>query len=207
MAGSRSGSPTCVARGAPDVAVSFSHCHLYVDSVADIDTYKNLESQLAEFASKCICGGDEIANKSGLDIEKGRVTWNSIVSPEDSRYAGNGTSRGAAEFVPQNRDVVKQLIAGLGFRVTGKRMASDNGVESNTRTVLVTSCDPKGVQIVVTALDPGDNGVKEDKYAHFDAGKSRKLHCTRALVPFCSIVICHIQLLTANYILFRIFIR
>mmetsp|Transcript_29862 Transcript_29862/g.66159 ORF Transcript_29862/g.66159 Transcript_29862/m.66159 type:complete len:718 (+) Transcript_29862:75-2228(+) len=177
---SRSGSPTCVARGAPDVAVSFSHVHLYVDAIDDIDTYKNLESQLTEFSSKSINGGDEYQKQTCLDVEKCRELWNSIVrvSTKDSRDSDSGTSNAEAEFVPQNRDVVKQLIAGLGFRVTGKRMAGDGGIESNTRTVLVTSCDPKGVQVVVTALDASSSGtgVTKDKYAHFDAGNLKRFY-------------------------------
>ena len=172
---SRSGSPTCVARGAP-AEVSFSHVHLYVDAVDDIDTYKNLESRLTEFSLKAIIGGDKYQKKTGLDVEKCRALWNSIVSTNDSHEIDDDDTnkKAEAEFVPQNRDVVKQLIAGLGFRVTGKRMAGDDGIESNTRSVLVTSCDPKGVQVVVTALDTstaGTTGAAQDKYAHFDAGE------------------------------------
>lgn len=43
------------------------------------------------------------------------------------------------------RDVVKQLLSSCGFCVTGARYGID------TRTVLVTSKDPEGVQILVTA--------------------------------------------------------
>ena len=72
-------------------------------------------------------------------------------------------------FVPQNRDIVKQLLAGLGFRVTGARVSCDN-IATNTRSVLVTSKDPEGVQFVITAIDPSSS-VKEDELLHFDASK------------------------------------
>lgn len=68
-------------------------------------------------------------------------------------------------FVPQNRDVVQQLLAGLGFRVTGARISPQ---QCNTRSVLVTSRDPNGVQFVVTAIDPSST-VQQDEIRHFDA--------------------------------------
>ena len=88
-------------------AISFSHVHLYVDKVEDLQVYKDLERQ---------------ANNDDFP------------APEVS-------------FVSQNRDVVKQMIVGLGFRVTRARYGS-------TRSVLVTSKDPRGVQFVVSAADP-----------------------------------------------------
>lgn len=74
-------------------------------------------------------------------------------------------------FVPQGRDIVKQLLAGLGFRVTGARVPSD-AVVTNTRSVLVTSKDPGGVQFVVTAIDEHRGSGKPDEYRHFDASTS-----------------------------------
>lgn len=71
-------------------------------------------------------------------------------------------------FVPQGRDIVKQMLAGLGFRVTGARVPSD-AVVTNTRSVLVTSKDPEGVQFVVTAIDKHHGSGKADEYRHFDA--------------------------------------
>ena len=70
-------------------------------------------------------------------------------------------------FIPHSRDIVKQLLAGLGFRVTGARVPSDT-VLTNTRSVLVTSKDPEGVQFVITAIDQ-HNFEKKDEYRHFDA--------------------------------------
>ena len=71
-------------------------------------------------------------------------------------------------FVAQNRDIVKQLLCGFGFRVTGARM---NPTTSNTQSVLVTSKDPNGVQFVVTSVNP-DSTVERDEISLFDASKS-----------------------------------
>lgn len=78
-------------------------------------------------------------------------------------------------FVPQNRDIVTQMLAGLGFRVTGARVPSD-AVVTNTRSVLVTSKDPEGVQFVVTAIDKHHGSGKADEYRHFDASTLFSVH-------------------------------
>lgn len=82
-------------------------------------------------------------------------------------------------FIPQSRDIVKQLLAGLGFRVTGARVPSDT-VATNTRSVLVTSKDPEGVQFVVTTIDK-HNSEKKDEYHHFDASKSFPQYCYKTV--------------------------
>jgi hypothetical protein len=71
-------------------------------------------------------------------------------------------------FLPQNRDIIRQLMAGLGFRVTAFRSFPTSS--TNTKTMLVTSPDPNGVQFVVSSLDPQSN-VPVDDFHHFDAGK------------------------------------
>ena len=140
-----------------EVVLAFSHVHLYVDQVEDVAVYKQLERDLAVATE---AGMHVDGSSDSLDIDKCRKVWNSVASPGNT-YTGG-------EFVPQNRDVVKQLIAGLGFRVTG----SSGGLESatrNTRSVLVTSKDPRGVQYVVTSVDDGlSEGLPHD-HGHFDA--------------------------------------
>ena len=96
-------------------------------------------------------------------MEEGRKIWRSLRDEED-----------AAAFVPHGRDVVKQLIAGFGFRVTGCYPdPADAGGSATTRSVAVTSGDPGGVQIVVTAANDGVEGAAsvEGGYRHFDAGE------------------------------------
>ena len=179
---SRAVSPNCVTKGAA-VDISFSHVHIYADSVDSLDTYKQLETQCNEFSSKCI-QSDNNDDSDRLDLAKCRKMWKSITN--SSSKSGNSTSttdtsydinkeESEEEFVTQNRDVIKQLIAGFGFRVTATRMAGDEGVHSNTRTALVTSADPCGVQILVTCIDESEDSeaVTEDEYSHFDACKYR----------------------------------
>ena len=153
--------------------VSFSHIHLYVDLVEDVGVYKKMEADLNRLSSRIAEMGEEANDGSGdgkafgLDIEKCRMLYDEITGRSSSENLDE-------EFVPQGRDVVKQLLSGLGFRVTGKRMA-----DSNTRSVLVTTNDPNGVQIVVTALG-GDS--EKDQYAHFDASNVQRFfdsHCNR----------------------------
>ena len=60
----------------------------------------------------------------------------------------------------------QQLIAGFGFRITGCYPA----INSSTNSVLVTSSDPNGIQILITTVN---NAVKksdgDENYLHFDA--------------------------------------
>ena len=146
----------------PTTAVSFSHVHLYVDKLEDLSVYKDLEDKLCEFSRHPVHQDGEAL------LEQKRQVWQSI--------AGN-TGNDEEEYVPQNRDVVKQLLSSFGFRVTGARYPSnDDDTSSNTRTVLVTSRDPTGVQVVVTALDHDDSSDRhhakqDDAFRHFAASK------------------------------------
>jgi hypothetical protein len=135
--------------------VSFSHVHLYVDHLKDLQVYKDLEDRLTGFVKDC-------ESPLGKDIVTQQENWRKV---QPDHFAPNDD---AAAFVPQNRDLVQQLLAGFGFRVTGARYGA-----SNTRSVLVTSKDPSGVQFLLTAKETHDNG-HHDTYRHFDAGKNGK---------------------------------
>ena len=135
-----------------DSSVSFSHVQLYVDYVEDVSIYKEFEEKLNKFSSRNID-----------DPVVGKDFWKSITSE-------HGDLSTDLSFQPQRRDVVKQLLAGFGFRVTGARMPSST-VQTNTRTVLVTSHDPKGVQLIVSSLSRNPT-CKKDEVHHFDAGKT-----------------------------------
>lgn len=132
-------------------AVAFSHIQLYVDRVKDLHEYKRLEEQLNEFDAHCR------NNNYRMSIAEKKATWKSITGDNEEE-----------QYTPQNRDVVRQLLAGLGFRVTGARCQPQ--AQTNTKSVLVTSKDPKGLQILVTAVDPDHTNVK-DELGFFDAGK------------------------------------
>jgi 4-hydroxyphenylpyruvate dioxygenase-like putative hemolysin len=93
-------------------------------------------------------------------LNKGDVAVHNDITQED------------VSFVAQNRDIVKQLLCGFGFRVTGARM---NPTTSNTQSVLVTSKDPNGVQFVVTSVNP-DSTVERDEISLFDAKNVKQFY-------------------------------
>lgn len=79
-------------------------------------------------------------------------------------------------FYPQQRDLVKQLLTGFGFRVTGVRFPNGE-VLCNTRTVLVTSKDPNGVQFVITSeIDTHLHTARHDKYVFFDKSNLHRFY-------------------------------
>lgn len=137
-----------------DVQVSFSHIQLYTDQVADINEYKKLEDFLNKFSRMA----------SSEDKSKNREIWQKL----------NPGANLNLPFVSQNRDVVKQLLVGFGFRVTGYRIPKE-GCRTNTRSVLVTSKDPHGVQIVVTSVD-SEADQESDEFFHFDAANVRRFY-------------------------------
>jgi hypothetical protein len=134
--------------------VSFSHVHLYADKVEELGVYKDLENDLNRFTSTLSASSSSASPPSyssapGTSLEEQRKLWQSLTS---GRWTDGET------FAPHGRDVVKQLVAGLNFRVTASR---DRG---GTRTVLVTSRDPGGVQIIVTALaESSISGVSKEE--------------------------------------------
>jgi hypothetical protein len=143
-------------------SVSFSHVQLYVDRVEELAVYKELESRLNVFADKM--------SSSAMSLVKKKELWLDLFdSSKDELHA----------YVPQNRDVVRQLLAGFGFRVTGVKESS------TTRSVLVTSRDPQGVQIIVTALLQQQNESHDDDNLFFRAGKC-VLTESLQIVSFCS---------------------
>ena len=135
-----------------ELQVSFSHLQIYVDHLEDLAVYKRLEDSLNEFF-----GPSKNDHASASSVANKRKEWESMMgAPVDEK------------FVSKNRDVVKQLLVGFGFRVTGYRYPSDDN-KANTKSVLVTSRDPNGVQIVITAKDETANSPMDD-YQYFDAG-------------------------------------
>lgn len=142
-----------------DASLSFSHVHLYVDRVEDLDVYKQLERDLLSATES---GMHVDGSTDCLDYETCRETWNAVVCADNS-CAGQ-------PFVSQGRDVVKQLMTGLGFRVTASTEgAQDLAGSANTRSLLVTSRDPNGVQYVVTAINDEAAADSTNAYYHFDA--------------------------------------
>lgn len=113
-----------------DPVVSFSHVQLYVDHVEELHVYKAWEDELNEFAD---------AVKDCGSLEEKKALWSR------QHHAGGITGAPQVFWCPQNRDIVRQLLSSFGFRVTGARY------EAHTHSVMVTSPDPNGVQILVTS--------------------------------------------------------
>jgi hypothetical protein len=161
----------------------YSHIHIYSDKVEDLSVYKSLEQQLNEFGSKTEFLKDNSTTKNL--VSKQQDLWKSIIGDNCPN-----------SFTSHNQDVVKQLMIGFGFRVTGARYPpsqsgiisadyNDNdgrNIQTNTRSVLVTSSDPTGAKFIVTAIDPDiisasvsaavdANNKHHDStmYHHFDA--------------------------------------
>lgn len=134
-----------------DVEISFSHIHLYTDHIGSVAEYKELEESLNSLSLYA----------SSKSLSEKRELWKSQNPLADPSEA----------FIPQNRDVVKQLLVGFGFRVTGCRLPEKDN--TNTKSLLVTSRDPNGVQIVVTAADR-ESENSSDNFHHFDAGKQHR---------------------------------
>ena len=151
-----------------NIQVAFSHVHLYVDKLEDIQAYKRIEDKLNAFATE-VSRSNDIYSNGRFDLKVATRAWRSLGDDEEISNE---------PFLPHGRDVVKQLLCGLGYRVSGMMYpSSDNSC--TTRNLLVTSRDPNGVQVVVSAVDETQNdGMKnvgeskeEVKYLHFDAGK------------------------------------
>ena len=110
----------------PTNSIRFSHVQLYVDKkIERLSYYKEIEEKLNEFDAACSAGA----------LPERKQHWR--------RIAGDNFRN--KEFVPQDRDVVVQLLVGFGFRIVAQY---DQGP---TRSFLITSRDPKGVKIIVTA--------------------------------------------------------
>uniref|UniRef100_A0A7S4I5I0 4-hydroxyphenylpyruvate dioxygenase n=1 Tax=Odontella aurita TaxID=265563 RepID=A0A7S4I5I0_9STRA len=149
--------------------VSFSHVHLYADSVGDVDEYKDLEGRLNRLSRRIENDEGDGAGGGPVDPERFRGAWRDC----DRNRGDAPAEKETPAFVPQKRDATKQLLSGFGFRVTGRRF------DGATRSVLVTSRDPGGVQFVITAkagegisdaFDSREGGPGgRDQYKHFDS--------------------------------------
>ncbi|KAL3783516.1 hypothetical protein HJC23_009481 [Cyclotella cryptica] len=86
-------------------------------------------------------------------------------------------------------DIVKHMIVGFGLRVTGcYPYPDDSSTKSSSKTVLLTSSDLNGIQIVVSSGSRNhvnrDKEVASEKYPHFEADQypfnilTLHVHCT-----------------------------
>jgi hypothetical protein len=173
---------------APGVRVSFSHIHLFADQLEDLSVYKELENKINLLSQQM---------NGRVNVEHGRNIWRELHKVSNGLLPVSESTQHESDFISQNRDVVKQLIAGLGFRITAARypsMPASDDQATDTRSVMVTSNDPNGVQIVVTAIDPMACRKGASYYKHLDSSKvglkyificyyrsSNSLHCLRPI--------------------------
>jgi hypothetical protein len=154
--------------------ISFSHVQIYVDHLDDLGVYKSLETSLNTLDSRLGWNANEehkddtqvfVSAQNILQVK--RSLWQSLCY--DGVTHGEGVQQ--QPFVPQNRDIVKQLLVGFGMRVTGTCQGD------GTMSVLVTSKDSCGIQIVVTAKDDSAAVLNSSvdsitgQYQHFDSGQ------------------------------------
>jgi hypothetical protein len=145
--------------GTHNLQVSFSHVQLYVDNLQPLSIYTRIEDLLNAFH-------EQAAYLS--TVEEKAELWKSLIDVS-SPVGVDG------DFESHDRDVIYQLLIGCGFRITGYRDIEQG--KATTQSFLVTSKDPAGVQIVVTAAalatDVGrEHSEKECIYSHFDVGTS-----------------------------------
>eukprot|EP00961_Rhodomonas_salina_P009206 125288-Rhodomonas_salina.1 len=141
----------------------FHHVQVFVNHVKPLEEYKKLEDRLNALARK-----GKFNPFSGLKgflepgehedrVKEGKSAWEEVckdsgVLPETFQSSG--------------QDIVEQLLVGLGWRVT----AEYDGV--GTRSVLVTSADPCGVKMCITAARTdghNENQQEQEPYAHFSS--------------------------------------
>jgi len=157
--------------------IRFSHVQLYVDDVRPVREYKELEDGISAFHRR----GDRVPPpvpppSSSSSSSSSSCDGDGMRSPPRAQgttmpSSSSPSSRGGRPFAAHGRDVVAQLIAGLGFRVTGRydpdiaavvgggdADAAEEEAEVETRTVLVTSVDPNGVRFLVTSSLAGGGG-------------------------------------------------
>jgi hypothetical protein len=169
--------------------LSFSHVHLYTDELQNIHYYKELERKINAL-------GQAIANDSDDDddynddynkndgILRYQTWWNEILQDGSTVMDGNCNQ----VFVPQNRDIVQQLIVGLGFRITATHNNDSNDDahhhHHHERHLLLTTQDPHGVQFVISAKDDNDapsttsttSTSTTTTYAHFLSKNSQEFY-------------------------------
>eukprot|EP00520_Triparma_pacifica_P009405 CAMPEP_0118644104 /NCGR_PEP_ID=MMETSP0785-20121206/6754_1 /TAXON_ID=91992 /ORGANISM="Bolidomonas pacifica, Strain CCMP 1866" /LENGTH=719 /DNA_ID=CAMNT_0006535827 /DNA_START=353 /DNA_END=2512 /DNA_ORIENTATION=- len=141
-------------------ALSFSHIHMYTHSLLPLAEYKSLEQRCNDFADAATVALNYTPTQDGANVDKMQELWSSM---DLSNYNDHAKSTSPAKpYISQGRDVVSQLICGLGFRISGVYDGAD------TTTMLVTSPDSTGVQFVVTAK----KGVKEPTDGTLSPGKT-----------------------------------
>ena len=133
--------------------LSFSHVHLYTDEIQDVHIYKELERNVNALGQAISNHNNDNDDHNDDSMTRYQVLWKEIIQDDNTATTTTTTTTTSAAthvFVPQNRDIIKQLIVGLGFRITA---TSTNHNHHHGKHVLLTTQDPHGVQFVISAKD------------------------------------------------------
>lgn len=122
--------------------VSFSHVHMYVDSLRELEDYMKLEAKLNAFVDSSHAVLETTSSRVGADVVGGRAAWLELASAHGDPCTGVVDP---AAWTGQMQDVVEQMLVALGWRITG------SGQTAETRSLVVTSKDESGVKFVITA--------------------------------------------------------
>eukprot|EP00475_Leptophrys_vorax_P005333 TRINITY_DN13235_c0_g1_i1.p1 TRINITY_DN13235_c0_g1~~TRINITY_DN13235_c0_g1_i1.p1 ORF type:complete len:733 (-),score=262.88 TRINITY_DN13235_c0_g1_i1:66-2264(-) len=127
----------------------FHHIQCFVDDVRPLEHYKALEAKFNTFSKSLAQAGLKVKTNSTKDlIAQGKKLWNSTMgAAEDEK---------SPAYNPVGQDFVEQLIAGMGWRITGTRY---NAAKEGTNSVLISPPDSNGASFVVTALSSGDRAA------------------------------------------------
>jgi len=128
---------------APILSFKFHHLQMYVDDLKPVPSYKAMEKSLNSFADVYL----KAAEDEQCDIGKGRAAWEQVT----------GNKVDPSTFAPAGRDLVAQLLHGVGWRIVGEH----NG--TNTRSVCVRPIDQNGVQFVITCKSTEEHVSKKAK--------------------------------------------
>jgi len=124
----------------------FHHVQVFADALLPLSEYKALEARLNELAHKGhfdpFSGGMRFL---GPQAHLGRVLEGQRVWDSLSKCGAGEAQQDRPTYVPHGQDLAEQLVVGLGWRVTAEH------VGGGTRTLLVTSSDPCGVKLCITA--------------------------------------------------------
>lgn len=126
-----------------DLHVSFSHVQLYVDHLEELSVYQQFQDKLDAFDKQHF---RSLCESRRCVIESKKQAWEEMLEGTLSPL-----------FVSHGRDIVKQFLAGLGFRIT----------RAGPQRMLVTSSDPSGVQFIIAARNQSSSGI-------FSQGESLK---------------------------------
>ena len=140
---------------APPPSIStceYDHLQFFVDDLKPLAHYKSIEERLNAFA--------DLGSSS---VDEGRKAWCAM-----------GEAADPAAFQGHGQDMVEQMLYAFGWRVT----AQHTGAE--TRSLLLSTVDPRGAKFVVTCEQSGDAAKRPRQSRALDHFAKKHLQRFRA---------------------------